>query len=248
MTTTNAPTLSLVIPVYNEVANLEQVVANIMAVPFPGTVELILIDDASTDGSSELVRKIATRPPQGPFIFRHQLISKNQGKGAAIRAGIALATGEIIGINDADFEYDPQEIPALIVPILENKADIVYGSRYQMGTTQVKRTYHYLVNRFLTLLSNLFSGIYLTDMETCYKFFRATILKPMRLTSNRFGFEVEVTANLGKLKELRMEELPIHYYPRTHRQGKKINWKDGVAALWHIFYFNTLNTAKSGSE
>jgi len=237
------PILTLVIPVFNEVKNLERVVDNIMAVIFPGIVELILVDDASGDGSSklvhEIVEKISGENPK-KFIFKSFLNEKNQGKGAAIRTGISLATGSIIGINDADFEYDPQDIPMLIQPILNKRADVVYGSRFQRGNTQVKRTYHYLINRFLTILSNLLSGIYLTDMETCYKFFRSEVLKDMDLVSNRFGFEVEVTAKLGKIDNLRMEELPIRYYPRTQLQGKKINWKDGFAALWHLFYFNVV--------
>ncbi len=233
------PILSLIIPVYNEVGNLEEVARNVMAVSFPGLVELIFVDDASTDGSADLVRSIVeTTACDGKFILKCQLCPKNQGKGKAIRTGSTLASGEVIGIQDADFEYDPQDIPALILPIIDGRADVVFGSRFQKGTTQVRRTYHYLVNRFLTILSNLLSGIYLTDMETCYKFFRSDILKAMRLTSDRFGFEVEVTARLGKLERLRMEELPIRYYPRSRLQGKKINWKDGIAALRHLVYFN----------
>ncbi len=236
------PLLSLIIPVFNELNNLEAVIKNIMAVNFPGVVELVLVDDASTDGSAALVRTLSQQlsqaVPSSEFIFKYHLCPQNQGKGAAIRIGISLASGKIVGINDADFEYDPQDILALIEPIMGNHSDVVYGSRFQKGSSQVKRTYHYLVNRLLTLLSNLLSGIYLTDMETCYKFFRSEVLQSMNLISNRFGFEVEVTAKLGKLKQLRMEELPIRYYPRTQLQGKKINWKDGVAALWHLAYFN----------
>lgn len=236
------PILSLIIPVYNEVKNLGPVVRNIMAVPFPGVVELIFVDDASTDGSTDVVRKILKETNGGgKFVLKGELCPENRGKGRVIRTGIALATGDIIGVNDADFEYDPQDIPALILPILEGRADVVFGSRFQKGTTQVKRTYHYLINRFLTMLSNLLSGIYLTDMETCYKFFRSDILKSMCLQTDRFGFEVEVTARLGKLERLRMEELPIRYYPRTRLQGKKINWKDGLAALWHLVYFNLVS-------
>lgn len=239
------PLLSLIVPVFNEFTNLERVVHNIMVVKFSGAVELILVDDASSDGSSDLVGQICERLSKtnsDGFSFKYHLNSFNCGKGAALRKGIELATGKIIGINDADFEYDPQDIPLLIKPIVDDRADVVYGSRFQKGNSQVKRTYHYLINRFLTLLSNLFSGIYLTDMETCYKFFRADVLKSMPLSSDRFGFEVEVTARLGKMERLRMEELPIHYYPRTQLQGKKINWKDGFAALWHLFYFNVFSS------
>lgn len=168
---------------------------------------------------------------------------KNQGKGAAVIRGFKEATGDLIMIQDADFEYDPKDIPKLVEPFLNNQADVVYGSRFKKNAIQVHRTYHYFVNRFLTLVSNLFSGIYLTDMETCYKIFRADLLKSMELQSKRFGIEVELTAYLGKVRA-RIFELPISYFPRTRLQGKKINWKDGVAALRHLVHFNFLVSEK----
>jgi glycosyltransferase involved in cell wall biosynthesis len=224
--------LSLIVPVYNEAHHLDRVIPFLFSSNIPVDAEWIFIDDKSTDGSLEILREFSRRYPM--TILEQEM---NQGKGAAVIRGINEATGDLIMIQDADFEYHPKDIPALIAPILDNEADVVYGSRFKKNATQVHRTYHYFVNRFLTLLSNLFSGLYLTDMETCYKVFRADILKGMNLTARRFGIEVELTAYLGKLK-VRIHELPISYYPRTRLQGKKINWKDGVAALKHLVWYN----------
>ena len=225
--------VSLVVPIYNEEKYLVKFLHKIDELDLsPVDKELVFIDDRSSDNS----RKILTS-----FKFKSEVLmrfqDKNKGKGAALRLGFDIATGDIIGVQDADFEYDINEVPSLIKPIVNNQADVVYGSRFKKNVYQVHRTYHYFINRFLTVLSNIVSGVYLTDMETCYKFFRSEILKDMNLESNRFGFEPEVTAKIAT-KHFRIFELPISYYPRSYLQGKKITWKDGIAALRHIFYFN----------
>lgn len=227
------PKLSVVIPVYNEVRQLESVIRLLMSSPCPIEREWILVDDHSTDGSLEVLRRL-----QPEFGFRLLEQHPNQGKGSAVIRGIREATGDYLIIQDADFEYDPTDIPALLEPLLQNRADVVYGSRFK-SSHQVRRTYHYFVNRLLTILSNLLSGIYLTDMETCYKLFRTDLVQAMRLTSRRFGIEVELTAYLAKSRA-RIFELPISYFPRTRLQGKKISWKDGLAALAHLVRFNWL--------
>ena len=196
--------------------------------------ELVLVDDCSTDNSRQIIE---TFDFQSPHIFLQK--NQNEGKGAAIRDGIQKATGDIIGIQDADFEYEMNDIAFILTFFISRNADVVYGSRYKKSNHQVFRTYHYFVNRFLTILSNLLSGIYFSDMETCYKFFKAEIIKNFDLKTNRFGFEPEVTAKLARLKTS-IYEVSISYYPRTYHEGKKITWKDGVAAIWHIIYFNLL--------
>jgi glycosyltransferase involved in cell wall biosynthesis len=230
------PTLSVVVPVFNEERHLAKVIHHLMAAPCPIEREWIFIDDKSSDESLAILKSLQ---PQ----YRYRIIEqdRNQGKGAAVARGIREATGDIIMIQDADFEYDPQDIPALLKPLLEDKADVVYGSRFKKSAAQVHRTYHYFVNRFLTDVSNLMSGIYLTDMETCYKIFRADLVQAMRLRSKRFGVEVELTAYVAKSRA-RIFEFPISYFPRTRLQGKKINWKDGVAALFHLVRFNWLTS------
>lgn len=224
--------LSIIIPVYNEERHLRDVVNYLLASPCQIEREFIFVDDKSTDRSLEILREL-----QKEFHFVVIAQETNQGKGAAVIRGIQACTGDLIMIQDADFEYDPWDVPELLTPLIENRADVVFGSRFKKNAFQVHRTYHYFVNRFLTVLSNLFSGIYLTDMETCYKIFRADLLKSMNLTSKRFGIEVELTAYVAKTSA-RIFELPINYYPRTALQGKKINWKDGIAALVHIWRFN----------
>lgn len=228
--------LSVIVPTYNESRQLEEVVRMLFKTPSPIEREWIFVDDCSTDGSLDILRRLALE-----FPMRVLEQKPNQGKGAAVIRGLNEATGDFVIIQDADFEYDPSDIPGLLEPLLANKADVVYGSRFKKSAQQVHRTYHYFVNRFLTTASNMLSGIYLTDMETCYKIFRREIVQAMNLRSRRFGIEVELTAYLGKIRS-RVYELPIAYYPRSYLQGKKINWKDGVAALGHLIRFNWLTS------
>ncbi len=235
------PSVSIIIPVFNEAAALEEVLAHLFAAPCPIRREWIVVDDKSTDGSTEILREL-----QPKYGYRLLEQDPNQGKGSAVRRGIREATGDFVIIQDADFEYDPADIPSLLEPLIQNRADVVYGSRFK-SSHQVRRTYHYFVNRLLTVLSNLLSGIYLTDMETCYKAFRRDLVQSMALTSERFGIEVEFTAFIAKLRA-RIYELPISYYPRTQLQGKKINWKDGVAALWHLVHFNWLTSLEEAFD
>ncbi len=218
--------LSIVVPVYNEAAFIDAVLERICAVRFPEgvTTELVVVDDCSTDGTGE---RLAKWEDKGVRIVRRPV---NQGKGAALRAGFAAATGDAIVVQDADFEYDPGDLPALLDPILNDKADVVYGARreYLRG----RFTFHSAVNRFLTAFSNLTTGLALTDMECCYKMFRRDLIERIRLCENRFGFEPEFTAKAARLRPRpRFSELPVSYSPRGYEEGKKINWKDGVSAL-----------------
>ena len=230
--------LSLIIPIYNEAKHLRKFLDLIDNIRLPVEHELVLVDDFSTDGSREILKS---------YNFNSAIVlivqPSNFGKGAAVATGIARATGDIIGVQDADFEYDTTDIPKLITPILENRADVVFGSRFRKDGIQVHRTFHYAINRFLTLLSNLLSGLFVSDMETCYKFFRSDIIKNIVLESKRFGFEPEITAKIARLN-IRIVELPISYFPRNYAAGKKITWKDGIAAFWHIVHFNLFNDRK----
>lgn len=226
--------LSVIIPVYNEETHLKQVLEYLMSSPSSIEREFIIVDDCSRDSSYRIL--LENQPIYNYKLFKQET---NQGKGAAIIRGIKESSGDLLIIQDADFEYDPWDIPSLVAPIVENKADVVYGSRFKKNAPQIHRTYHYFVNRFLTILSNLFSGIYLTDMETCYKVFRSDLIKSMNLESKRFGIEVELTAYVARTSA-RIFELPVNYHPRTSLQGKKINWKDGIAALFHLVRFNFL--------
>jgi len=194
--------------------------------------EIIIVDDASTDGTREIIEKIHQRQ-KNVKIFLHD---RNQGKGAALRTGFKSATGDIIIIQDADLEYDPREYPALLQPILDGRADVVYGSRFLAGPHRVLFFWHYLANQFLTFLSNVLTNINLTDMETCFKAFKRDVLEDITLKSNRFGFEPEFTMKVAK-KKFRIYEVPISYSGRDYSEGKKITWKDGVAALYTMLKF-----------
>ena len=235
----SAPVLSVVIPVFDEEAHLSDVVARLFAAPCPIERQWIFVDDASSDGSPAILDALAA---ERDVIVIHRDV--NGGKGAALRAGFAVATGDYVMVQDADMEYDPADVPRLLEPLLADQADVVFGSRFRAERTQVHRTFHYLGNRLLTDLSNVASGIYLSDMETCYKIFRADLIKAMTLRSERFGFEVESTAYVAKTGA-RIFELPISYTPRTRLAGKKIGWRDGVAALWHIVHFNLLTPRRA---
>jgi glycosyltransferase involved in cell wall biosynthesis len=228
------PKLSVVVPVFNEAPDVLEVLGELLAVPCPIDREVVVVDDGSTDGTSELLVEFAGGGAVCLIRRTHR-----GGKSVAVAEGIAAATGDYLIVQDADHEYDPRDIPRLLEPLLAGEADVVYGSRFRREGTKVHRTFHFLVNRLLTDLSNALSGIYLTDMETCYKLFRADLVKSMRLRSRGFGFEVEATAYLAKTGA-RIFELPISYHPRTRLAGKKIAWTDGVAALWHLVRFNLL--------
>ena len=231
--------VSLIIPVYNEKRHLARFLKTIDDLQLNCDKELVFVDDKSNDGSTDILK---TYDFQSRVLLSFQ--EKNQGKSAALAVGIKQATGDVIGIQDADFEYDMEDIEKLINPILSGEADVVYGSRYKTNIYQVRRTVHYIANRFLTVLSNMASGLYLTDMETCYKFFSKNIIQNINITSKRFGFEPEVTAKISQLK-IRIQEYPIRYFPRSYREGKKITWKDGVATLWYILFYNFLANKKT---
>jgi glycosyltransferase involved in cell wall biosynthesis len=231
------PVLTVIVPVYNEARHLPEVLERLFTSPCPIEREWIFVDDASTDDSAGILDELAA--PRGVKVIRRP---GNGGKGMAIREGIRAATGDFILIQDADLEYDPRDVPRLLGPLLADEADVVYGSRFRRERPQVHRTMHFLINRTLTALSNLLSGIYLSDMETCYKVFRSDLLKAMNLRSQRFGFEVESTAYIAKVR-VRIHEVPISYFPRTRLAGKKITWRDGVAALGHLVVYNLLTPA-----
>ncbi len=228
----NKLSLSVVVPVYNEVDTIEAIVDAVLASPV-GELELILIDDGSSDGTRELLRD-KIEPKVSKVIYHEQ----NQGKGAALRTGFAAATGDVVLIQDADLEYDPQDYPRLLEPILQGQADVVYGSRFiGSGPHRVLYFWHYLVNRGLTTLSNMLTNLNLTDMEVCYKVFRREILQQIEIEENRFGFEPEITAKVAKL-HCRIYEVGISYAGRTYGEGKKIGMSDGFWALWCIFKYN----------
>jgi len=220
--------LSIIIPCYNEKGHLPELIALVKSSPVPEK-EIILVDDCSTDGTTELIRKQFE-----PVVDRVIYHRRNMGKGAAIRSGLDCVTGDMVIIQDADLEYNPMEYPKLMAPIVEGRADVVYGSRF-MGSDphRVHLFWHYVGNRILTLLSNMFTNLNLTDMETCYKLFRTEVIKGLTIQQDRFGMEPEITAKVARAK-CRIYEVGISYYGRSYGEGKKIGWKDGVKAVYVI--------------
>ena len=225
-------TLSVIIPCYNEAATIERLIDSVANAPVDN-VEIIVVDDGSTDGTSDILKKLAEQ--RIDTLISH---AKNQGKGAAIRAGVRYATGDYVIIQDADLEYDPADYPKLLKPALENGADVVYGSRFLGGGThRVLFFWHYMGNKLLTLLCNIFSDLNLNDMETCYKLFKRELIQSIPINENRFGFEPEITIKISRIPDVCIYEVGIHYYGRSYAEGKKINWKDGVRALYCILKY-----------
>jgi len=222
--------LSIVMPVFNEKNTIEEIISRIQSVDVGIKKEIILVDDCSNDGTREILEKIDQKNIK---VYFH---SKNQGKGAALQTGFSNVEGDIILIQDADLEYDPREYPRLLEPILDGRADAVYGSRFLCDPHRVLFFWHYVGNKILTTLTNMTSNLNLTDIETCYKVFKKEILDKITLKSKRFGFEPEITIKLAKLK-CRIYEVPISYSGRDYSEGKKIRWKDGVSAIFHIFKY-----------
>jgi len=226
--------LTIVIPCYNEAATIENIVAAVLGAPYDEK-EIIVIDDCSTDGTRDILKnKIESKV--SCVIYQPE----NRGKGAALREGIGKASGDIVIIQDADLEYNPSEYPKILQPIIDNKADVVFGSRFMGGEPhRVVYFWHRVGNGIITLISNMLTNLNLTDIETCYKAFRREIIQSIKIEENRFGFEPEITAKIAKLK-CRIYEVGISYYGRTYEEGKKINWKDGIRALYCIIKYNLL--------
>ena len=224
--------ISVVIPVYNERATLRQVIERVLAAPYD--LELLCVDDGSTDGSGDVLAELGQQHPQ----VRAFMQPRNMGKGAALRRGIQEATGDFVIIQDADLEYDPADYGALLDPLVQGKADVVYGSRFLGGRPhRVLYFWHSIGNRVLTLISNCLTDINLTDMETCYKAFRREVIQSIKLEEDRFGFEPEITVKVAK-RRLRIFEVGISYWGRTYEEGKKIGWKDGFRALWCLLKYS----------
>jgi glycosyltransferase involved in cell wall biosynthesis len=230
----HAVKLSVIIPCYNEIETIDQVIDAVVAAPYPDK-EIIVVDDCSRDGTREKLKSAIEASGRVHKVLYHEM---NQGKGAALRTGIQAAAGEIVIIQDADLEYDPKEYPRLVEPILTGRADVVFGSRFAGGDARrVLYFWHRMGNGVLTLLSNIFTNLNLTDMETCYKVFRREIIQSINIEENRFGFEPEITAKLAK-SGCRIYEVGISYFGRTYAEGKKVGWKDGVRAMYCIVKYN----------
>lgn len=228
--------LSIIIPCYNESATIDTILDAVNKAPYPDK-EIIIVDDFSTDGTRDKLKQEIENSGRVHQVLYHE---KNKGKGAALRTGIAAATGDVVIIQDADLEYDPNEYDRLVAPIEMDRADVVFGSRFAGGSAnRVLYFWHRMGNGFLTLLSNMFTNLNLTDMEVCYKVFRRELIQGIEIEENRFGFEPEITAKVAKL-DCRIYEVGISYYGRTYDEGKKIGWKDGVRAIWCILKYNLL--------